>query len=163
MPTFNHTLPIFIHKDTQVLILGSFPSVKSREAKFYYSHPRNRFFLALSKVFNEEEPIGIEERKEFLIRHKIGLYDVIESCSIKGSSDSSIKDVTPIPIKNILKEYPSIRTIGITGKKAGKLFDKYLLKEIDEKEIRIVYLSSTSPANAKCSLDELVGAYEKLF
>lgn len=133
-----HSMDPFINKDTEILVLGSFPSVKSREAKFYYSHPRNRFYKTLSNIFNEEEPVDIEDRKEFLIKHKIGLYDVIESCSIKGSSDSSIKDVTPMDLKGTLEKYPNIKVIGVTGKKACKLFDKYLLK--DSNGVKAIYL-----------------------
>ncbi len=156
-----HPLQPFIDKSTKVLILGSFPSVKSREVGFYYSHPQNRFFLTLSKIFDEEEPKEVEERKEFLKRHDIGLYDVIESCSIKGSSDSSIKDAVPMDLKETIEKYPNIKVIGITGKKAIKLFNKYLEK--DSTEVRVIPLPSTSPANAKCSLDELVKSFRILF
>ena len=155
-------LPIFINKDSNVLILGSFPSVKSREEGFYYAHKQNRFFKVLSSIFLEEEPITIEERKEFLIRHNIALYDVIYSCSIIGSSDSSIKDVVPIDIENILKEYPNIKVIGINGKKAQSLFNKYIKENIN-RDIKLIYLPSTSPANAKMKLDDLVKEYKKLF
>lgn len=158
---FTHTLNIFINNDSKILILGSFPSVKSREAGFYYGHKRNRFFLTLSKIFNEDEPITIEDRKDFLYRHKIALYDVVESCSIKGSSDSSIKDVVPFDIESTLKRYPSIKKIGITGRKAGFLFDKYLKDKVGD--IEVIYLPSTSPANAKCKLDTLVKEYSSLF
>ena len=122
---------------------------------------RNRFFLTLSKIFNEDEPITIEDRKDFLYRHKIALYDVVESCSIKGSSDSSIKDVVPFDIESTLKRYPSIKKIGITGRKAGFLFDKYLKDKVGD--IEVIYLPSTSPANAKCKLDTLVKEYSSLF
>ena len=155
-----HTLEIFIHDDSEYLILGSFPSVKSREYGFYYSHPRNRFFLVLSSIFNEEYPSSIDERKEFLKRHKIALYDVIEECDIIGSDDSSIKNVIPIDIKSILKKYPNIKRIGITGKKAGKLFDKYLKDKVD---IEVVYLPSTSPANAKISKNDITNVFTKYF
>ncbi len=155
-----HQLPIFINSDSRLLILGSFPSVKSREYGFYYSHPRNRFFLTLSSVFNEVCPITIDDRKEFLIKHHIALYDVIEECDINNSDDSSIRNVTPIDIKGILDRYPNIKAIGITGKKAHSLFDKYLK---DKVSVKIIYLPSTSPANAKASNEELKDSFKALF
>ena len=158
-----HTFEIFINDNSKYLILGSFPSVKSRENMFYYSHKSNRFFPVLSMIFNEECPITIKDRKEFLNRHNIALYDVIEECDIEGSSDSSIKNVVPAPIEEILTKYPNIRTIGITGKKAADLFDRYLLKKIDKTKIKVVYLPSTSSANAKMSGDILLKEYKKIF
>lgn len=155
-------LPLFINNNSEILILGSFPSIKSREVGFYYGHKQNRFFLTLSKIFNEKEPITVKDRKDFLTRHKIALYDVIESCSIVNSKDSSIKDVVPFDIKSTLGKHQSINVIGITGKKAGVLFDKYLKNKIS-KEIKTIYLPSSSPANAKCSIDSLVAEYYKLF
>ena len=167
MPTNRQTIshkdiPIFIDEESSVLILGSFPSVKSREYGFYYGHKQNRFFRVLSTIFKEKEPLTINERKAFLSSHHISLYDVIYSCSIEGSSDASIKDVVPIDIEDILKRYPNIKVIGINGKKAQSLFEKYLKDKI-VKDIKIIYLPSTSPANAKCTLDELVKEYKKLF
>lgn len=155
-----HTLEIFINKQSKILILGSFPSVKSREFGFYYSHPQNRFFPVLAKIFNEDRPISIDEKKDFLTRHRIALYDVIEECDIDGSDDSSIRGVTPIDIEKILKDYPNIKVIGITGKKAASLFDKYLLDKVN---IPVVSLPSTSPANAKMSITALVIEYRRLF
>ena len=155
----NHELEIFIDEDSKILILGSFPSVKSRELGFYYSHPRNRFFSTLAKIYSEETPLSIEERKLFLKKHHIALYDVIESCEIHASDDSSIKDVEPIDINTILKEHPNISLIGITGKKAASLFDKYLL---DKVHIKVIYLPSTSPANAKMKDEELIEHYKQL-
>ena len=159
----DHTLPIFINKDSKYLILGSFPSVKSRELSFYYSHPRNRFFPTLYKIFNESLSNDIEDRKDFLNRHNIALYDVIEKCDINQSYDSSIKDVIPIDIVKILREFSNILVIGITGGTAKKLFDKYLLNLIDTSKIKVIYLPSTSPANAKISNEELLLEYRKLF
>ena len=160
--TLSHTLPIYINNNSEVLILGSFPSIKSREVGFYYGHKQNRLFLTLSKIFNEEEPLTTEDRKQFLDKHNIALYDVIEECDIEGSSDSSIKDVVPFDIENTLKQYPSIKVIGTTGNKASDLFDKYLKDKIN-KDIKVIHLPSTSPANAKVKLDTLVSEYRKLF
>lgn len=155
-----HKLPIFINKESEILILGSFPSVKSRELGFYYSHPRNRFFSTLSKVFDEEFSNTIEGRKAFLIKHHIALYDVVEECDINNSEDASIRNVIPINIERILCDYPHIKLIGITGNKASSLFDKYLKDKVD---IKVVYLPSTSPANAKMSDEELINKYKTLF
>ena len=156
-----HTLPIFIDEDSKVLILGSFPSVKSREVMFYYGHPQNRFFRCLGRIFNEAAPESVAERKSFLKRHKIALYDVIEECDIIGSADSTIRNVIPIDISSFLKKYPSIKVIGITGSTARRYFDKYLLDKVGT--TKVVYLPSSSPANAKMSLEDLVSCYKEIF
>lgn len=155
-----HELEIFIFDSSETLILGSFPSVKSREYGFYYSHKQNRFFPVLAKVFGEEAPSSIEERKDYLKRHHIALYDVIEECDILGSDDASIRNAIPSDIPSILKKYPNIKRIGITGKKAGILFDRYLKDKVNTE---VIYLPSTSPANAKMKMDELVREYRVLF
>lgn len=151
----------FIDKKSTVLILGTFPSVKSREAGFYYSHKRNRFFLVLSKIFNKPVPNSIEEKKELLRKHHIGLYDIIYECDINNSDDSSIRNAVPIDLNNILDKYPNIKTIGLTGSKASNIFQKYF-KNLEEK-LNVFYLPSTSPANAKMSTEELVEHYANLF
>ena len=155
-----HTFPIFIDKDSEILILGSFPSVKSREVMFYYGHPKNRFYRVLGRLFNEDYPVTAEERKVFLKRHKIALYDVIEECDIEGSSDSSIKNVIPIDIASILSKYPNIKIIGIIGNRARYYFDKYLISKVGN--TKVVYLPSTSPANARMSLEDLVTKYKEI-
>ena len=158
-----HTLPIFINECSKYLILGSFPSVKSREYNFYYSHPRNRFFPTLYKIFNEEHSFEIEQRKEFLLRHDIALYDVIEECDIEASYDSSIKNEKPLNITGILKDFPNIHVIGVTGGTASKLFKKHLLNLIDQTKVKVVFLPSTSPANAKMKDEELIELYRRVF
>lgn len=155
-----HTFPIFINDDSTVLILGSFPSVKSREQNFYYAHPQNRFFPTLARIFSEDVPHQVQDRKIFLKKHRIALYDVIEECDIDGSDDSSIRNVTPINLKSILEEYPNIQTIGVLGKKAQHLFEQYLK---DDCSVKVIYLPSTSPANAKMKLDDLVKEFQVLF
>ena len=159
----SHTLPIFINECSKYLILGSFPSVKSRKVMFYYGHPRNRFFPTLYKIFNEEHSFDVSKRKEFLIRHNIALYDVIEECDIEGSNDSSIINVKPIDIVSILNKYPNIKVIGITGAKASKLFVRCLYDLVSPYNIKIVFLPSTSPANATITDEALVEAYKSLF
>lgn len=158
----HESIPIFIDDESTVLILGSLPSIKSREKGFYYAHPRNRFFLVLSRIFDEAEPKTIEERKAFLTKHHISLYDVIKECDIYGSSDASIKNPKVIPLKEILLEHPNIKKIGVNGGKAKQLFDKYLLNDVKEFGVKVLYLPSTSPANARMSADEIVDCYCKL-
>ena len=138
------------------MILGSLPSIKSREDGFFYAHPQNRFFRTIANVFNEQEPKTIPERKEFLKRHHIALYDVIYECDICGSSDSSIKNVVPIRLKELLKQYPSIKKIYTTGKKAEELYDKYLR----DSGIKAISLPSTSAANAGMSQERLNEEYK---
>ena len=152
----HESIPPFINENSKVLILGSLPSIKSREDGFFYAHPQNRFFKTLAGIFNEEEPKTIIDRKEFLNRHSIALYDVIYECDICGSSDSSIKNVVPIKLKELLKQYPNISKIYTTGKKSKDLYDKYLLKDIG---IEAISLPSSSAANAGMSQSQLIEAY----
>lgn len=146
-----HTIPPFYNSDSKVLILGSFPSVKSREEGFYYAHPQNRFWKVLANIFNEE----ITDKKAFLKKHQIALFDVCASCEIKGSSDASIKKVIPNDIKKLIEE-SEIKVILLNGKTATNLFEKWM-KDI---EIPTISLPSTSPANATYSLDKLTKEYE---
>ena len=156
-----HTFTIYINNDSEVLFLGSFPSVKSREQMFYYGHPQNRFFKVLGSIFDEDVHNTVDSKKTFLKKHHIALYDVVEECDIIGSSDASIKNVVPIDIKKILSLYPNIKCIGANGKKASSLFKKYLEKDCSG--VEVFHLPSTSPANAKMKVDELVKEYQKLF
>lgn len=152
----------FIPKDAKFLILGSLPSVKSREQGFYYAHPQNRFFKVLSSIFNTQEPASIEDRKAFLNKYKIGLYDVVFECDIDNSDDSTISNVKVINLKKILKDNPSIKVVAINGGKAKSLFQKYLLKDVNE-DIKVVYCPSTSPRNARTNIDNLVEKYKIMF
>lgn len=147
----NHSFEAIYDKDSLYLFLGSFPSVKSREYSFYYMHPQNRFYPLLKEVFNDDfTTLDLVKKKELLLKHKIALFDVIKSCEIIGSSDSSIKNITPNDIEYIVKN-SNIKKIILNGKLAYNLFIKYFpsLTNIS------YYLPSTSPANAKCSLDKL--------
>lgn len=152
-----HNLLPFYNKDSKILILGSIPSVKSREAGFYYAHPQNRFFKILSDIYEEIEPVSIEDKKLFLAKHKIALWDVIKSCTITGSSDSSIKDVVVNDIKTLIKN-TNIKRIYTTGKKAYNLYNKYLLNDVG---IKAIYLPSSSPANQTKKYSEIVNEYKK--
>ncbi len=151
-----HGLEPFINEDSEILILGSFPSVLSRKAEFYYANPRNRFFKVLAGVFDEEEPITTEERKLFLRKHKIALFDVVKECEIKGSSDNSIKNVVPNDIASLVNSHP-IKIILVNGSKANELYLK-LLHPIKSVEYRMV--PSTSPANTRCTIASLIKAYK---
>lgn len=149
-----HTIKPFYNKDSKILILGSFPSVKSREEGFYYAHPRNRFWRVLSSVFEEE----IKDKKEFLKKHNIALFDVCASCEIKGSSDASIKNITVNDIESILLN-TNISQIFVNGKTAYHLYNTYI-KDVIHREA--IYLPSTSAANARFRFDDLVNAYQVL-
>ena len=138
--------------------MGSFPSVKSREQKFFYGHPQNRFWKVVSSVFECDEPETIEEKKKFLFENNIALWDVIASCEITGSSDSSIKNVKVNDISKILKE-ADIRQIFVNGKTAEKYFKKYTKNQINTDAI---CLPSTSPANAAWSVKRLVEKWSVL-
>lgn len=151
-----HTFDAFYNSDSEILILGSIPSVKSRELGFYYMHPKNRFWQILSIVFNEYIGKSIDDKKQFLSKHKIALWDVIESCAIYGSSDSSIKNVIVNDIKSILDK-TNIKYIYCTGKKAFELYNKYCFNNTN---VSAVYLYSPSPANCAISLDKIVENYK---
>lgn len=159
-----HTFAPVYNRDSEILILGSFPSVKSRENSFYYGHPRNRFWNVVTQVCNELEgrekglqktPRTIEEKKCFLLKNHIALWDVIASCDIQGSSDSSIQNVVANDIDGILKE-ADIRAIFCNGDKAYQLFLKYCKKE---GQPPVYKLPSTSPANAAWDDKRLAGAW----
>lgn len=152
----NHPFPPLYNKDSKILILGSFPSVKSREQMFFYGHPQNRFWRVVSSVFECNEPETIEEKKQFLYKNGIALWDVIASCEITGSSDSSIKNVKANDISIILKE-ADIRQIFVNGRTAEKYFKKYMKAKINKEAI---CLPSTSPANAAWSADRLVEKWQ---
>ena len=147
-----HPFEPICNENSRILILGSFPSVKSREQSFYYGHPQNRFWRMLSGVFGEQTPVSLEEKKEFLLSHAIALYDVISSCEIEGSSDSSIKNATPNDIRSIV-EGAQIEKIITNGKLAHKLYEKHIASTVALPE---VCLPSTSPANAAFSLERLI-------
>ncbi len=153
-----HGFPAFVEADSEVLILGSFPSVKSREQAFFYGHPQNRFWPMMSAVFGEEAGRSIEEKKRFLKKYRVALYDVIESCDIVGSSDASIRNVVPADIESLLRG-TQIRLILLNGKKAGSLYEKHLLPVLGN-SIPYVVMPSTSPANAAAKFLELVAAYK---
>lgn len=151
-----HTLEPVFDENSHVLILGSLPSPKSRESGFYYGHVQNRFWKVLAGVYGEEVPQTNDEKKSFVLRHKIALWDVIESCRIYGASDSSITDVTPNDMSLIFSSC-EIRAVFTLGAKAYELYNKLCLEHAEKHPA--VKLPSTSPANAAWSLEKLVGEY----
>ena len=147
-----HPIPPLFDENSKILILGSFPSVKSREQMFFYGHPQNRFWKVLASVLLCDVPNTVEEKKNLLLTSKIALWDVIASCEIQGSSDSSIKNVVANDLTVILGA-ADIKQIFVNGKTAEKYFKKYISGSIG----RCAYcLPSTSPANAAKKLDNLV-------
>lgn len=146
-----HPFPPLYNKDSKVLILGSFPSVKSREQMFFYGHPQNRFWKVIASVFECDVPETIEEKKNLLFENGVALWDVIASCEIEGSADSSIKNVKVNDLSKILNE-ADIKAIFINGKTAEKYFKKYTKPKIKRDAL---CLPSTSPANAAWSVERL--------
>ncbi len=146
---------------SEILILGTFPSVKSRENQFYYGHPQNRFWKVLAEVFEDEVPSSIEEKINFLHQHHIALWDVIATCEITGSADATITNATPNDIATLLKKAP-IRKICCNGTKSWKLFQKYIQPGMEDK-IPTVKFPSTSPANASWTLEKLIATWEREF
>lgn len=142
-------------KNSKILILGSFPSVKSREQQFYYGHPQNRFWKVLAALTGCPIPETIEDKKKLLLNNGIAIWDVIAQCEIIGSSDSSIRNVIPTDLEKLLQE-TGIVQIYANGGTAKKLFEKYQKKNCGRE---IIGLPSTSPANAAYSLDRLIGAW----
>lgn len=149
--------PIY-DSNSKILILGSFPSVKSREENFYYGHPRNRFWPIISSLLQEKLPQNIEEKRAMLLNYHIALWDVISQCDIIGSSDSSITNVIPNDISHILQNC-NIRMIFTNGNKAHLLFQKYIYPSY---HINDILLPSTSPANASYTEAKLLAKWKSL-
>lgn len=170
--------PVF-QRDSRILILGTFPSVKSREQHFYYGHPQNRFWKVLAAITGEPVPVTVPEKKLLLLSHGIALWDVILSCDIIGSSDSSIRNVVPADIPGLLKQ-TSIQAVFGNGNKACELYEKYTIPMLRasadslslppnssdlakpplppvnfSQYTAICRLPSTSPANAAWNLERL--------
>lgn len=152
-----HPIPPFYNGDSEILILGSFPSVKSRETGFFYGHPQNRFWKVLAALTREEVPQTIEEKKALLLRNRIALWDVIGSCEIEGSSDASIRNVVPNDLRVIL-DHAQIRTICVNGKTAYRYYERYTRQQTGREA---VCLPSTSPANAAWSMEKLQAEWSR--
>ncbi len=151
----HHTFEPIYNDRSKILILGSLPSVKSREQGFYYGHPQNRFWKVLAGILDVEVPMTIEEKKSMLLANHIAIWDVIESCDIIGSSDSSIRNVVPADIGTVL-EKTDISAVFANGKKAESLYQKYIFPKT---KVPVMVLPSTSPANAACSLEKLTAVW----
>ena len=154
----SHPIAPVYNEYSKVLILGSFPSVKSREQGFFYGHPQNRFWKVVAAVQDCAVPVSVEEKRAFLLEHGIAVWDVIESCEIEGSSDSSIRDVVANDLRVVL-DSADIRQIFVNGKKAEELYKKYIAPKIGRDAI---CLPSTSPANAAWSVERLVSEWKKI-
>lgn len=150
--------PIYDGK-SKILILGTFPSVKSREQKFFYGHPQNRFWKVIAAIYKEPLPETVAEKKELLLSHGIAVWDVISSCDIVGSSDATITNVIPNDLSPIL-EKADIRQIFCNGTKSYELYQKYMFSKVKREAIK---LPSTSPANAAWSIERLVDEWKVIF
>lgn len=153
-----HTFAPVCDRASRILILGTFPSVKSRENAFYYGHPQNRFWKVMAGVTGEAVPDTIEEKTALLLSHGIALWDVIRSCRINGSSDSSIRDVVPNDMDRVLAASPIVRIYG-NGDKACRLYERYCQGQTG---LPITRLPSTSPANAAFTLERLVKCWRRI-
>lgn len=150
-----HPFEPVVSPESRVLILGSFPSVKSREQGFYYGHPQNRFWRVLAGLYREPLPMTIPDRRALILRHGLALWDVIATCEITGSSDASVRNAVPVDITRVT-EAANIQTVICNGALSGRLYAKYLRPLTG---IEALVLPSTSPANAAWSLPRLVDAW----
>ena len=155
MPFIHPIEPVW-NADSKLLILGSFPSVRSREAEFYYAHPQNRFWPVLSAVFGEETPADLPARRAFALAHGVALWDVIHSCEITGSSDASIRNVFPNDVSSLLKQ-TGIERIYCNGRRAYDLYCRLLAASTG---VEAILLPSTSLANAAWRLERLIEAWQ---
>ena len=153
-----HPIPPFFDKNSKILILGSFPSVKSRESGFFYGHPQNRFWKLLAEMFGEPIPKTVPEKADKLRRHHIAAWDSIHSCDIEGSSDSSITNVVPNDFTELLAA-ADIRAVFTNGKKSHEIYTKYCLPQTGRPAI---CLPSTSPANAAWNMERLLEAWRQI-
>lgn len=153
-----HPLEPLYDKNSKIIVLGSFPSVKTREYGFFYGHPQNRFWKIMEVLFDCDLDKSIDERKNFMLEHNIAMWDTIYACDIVGSSDASIKNVVPTPLSDIV-ENSNIEAAFCNGATSYKYFKKYHEENLHIKSFK---LPSTSPANARYSLDDLVSEWKIL-
>ena len=155
MEQVTHPIAPVYDKQSKILILGSFPSVKSRETAFFYGHPQNRFWRVVSGVLGVTCPKTVEEKRSMLLASRIALWDVIASCRIEGSSDSSIRGVVPNDLTPILRG-ADIRQIYCNGGTSYQYFRRYQQQLTGREAVK---LPSTSPANAAWSAERLTAAW----
>jgi len=153
--------PVFDEQSTR-LILGSFPSVASRERHFYYGHPRNRFWTLLALLTGEPVPESISEKKAFLLRHRIALWDAAAQCAVRGSADASIRSAVPNDIASLLLK-TNIRTVFCNGQTAFRIYESGRLQAGEGILPPAVCLPSTSPANAAWQLERLAESWKIVF
>ncbi len=151
-----HPIPPLFNEESETLILGSFPSVKSREAAFFYGHPQNRFWAVVAEIYGYEKPQTVEEKKKLVLENKLAMWDVIESCEIEGSADSTISNVTANDLSVILNS-SKVTRIFVNGKTAEKYYNKYTYPKTG---VKAICLPSTSPANAAWNVERLVEAWK---
>lgn len=151
-----HEFPPVWNTDSEILILGTFPSVKSREQHFYYGHPQNRFWKVIAALTKSGVPETIEEKKELLLENRIAVWDVIASCEIVGSSDSSIRNVKANDIAGLLKK-SRVHAVYANGGTAYRFYQKYCFPDTG---LEAMCLPSTSPANAAWTLPKLLEAWK---
>ena len=168
--TVTHPFSPLFDAGSEILILGSFPSVASRENRFFYGHPQNRFWKMLSLIYGEPLPDSIEEKRGLILRHHLALYDVVFSCEITGSADSSIRSVRPNDLRPLLSACP-IRRLFTNGHTAARLYDRLLRplvaplvgkRGIALESADALCLPSTSPANAAASVSALTEAWRAI-
>ena len=147
-----HNIPPVFDETSEILILGSFPSVKSREEAFFYAHPRNRFWTVLAAVFQEETPQTVAQKKELLRRRHVALWDVLSACDVSGSADASIRNAVPNDIGIILRAV-QIEKIFLNGQTAASYYKKWIAPAVT---VPAVILPSTSPANAAFRTEDLI-------
>ena len=153
-----HPFGPLYNKESRILILGSFPSVKSREQNFFYGHPQNRFWKVIAALYEQPLPQSIEEKKKLILDNRLALWDSIASCEITGSSDSSIRNARANDI-NVILESCNIEKIYCNGRKSHELYRKYIEPATGR---AAACLPSTSPANAQWSLEKLIGAWAEI-
>jgi hypoxanthine-DNA glycosylase len=157
MNRYEHPFKPIIYENSQILILGTFPSIKSFKNNFYYSNPKNQFWKIMSEIFNENFN-SENEKIDFLKRKKIALWDIVKSCERKNSSDSNLKNIKPNDIPNLIKTYKNIKLLAFTSKKAVHLYKKFY----PDLNIETIYLPSPSPAYASMNLNEKIKIYKKI-
>ncbi len=153
-----HPFPPIYDERSRALVLGSFPSVRSREENFYYAHPQNRFWKVLSHLFGEPLPQTREEKTGFLLRNRVALWDSVASCELRGSADSSIRDARPNDLSPLFAVCPNLRVF-TNGKASDACYRRYILPRTG---VSAVCLPSTSPANAAWTLPRLCEAWKIL-
>jgi len=158
MQVYSHPFDAFVPDNAEVLILGSFPSIKSFEDNFYYAHPQNQFYKLLAAVYDELTPQSIEEKSKFLQKHKIALWDMVAECERENSLDSNLKKIKVNDIEGFLEKYSTIKKVCFTGKTAQKLY----LQHFSHLDLPTFYLPSPSPAYRAMKFEEKLAVYKEV-